>query len=161
MTLQQAVTDLCLCPFIHYDIKKEFKKIDSDIKLGISVTDAFQNMADRNPTEDVQDVASAVKMQSIVGGSEAEVIEYISNNISSRIMLKKEIKTIFANIKMTVLGMEVLPILMIVGIFISSPSYFAPCWESWIGKIGMILSFIMMIIGTFVTQKMLKSVKGA
>ena len=159
LTIQQAVSDLCACPFIHYEIRKEFRRIDSDIKLGISVPDAFENMAKRVQTADVQDVASAIRMQSIVGGGEAEAIGDISTNISSRIMLRKEIKSIFANIRMTVIGMDLLPVIIIVSIFSMYPAYFQPCFESAIGRIVLIGSILMMLIGTIITQKMLKDVK--
>lgn len=161
MTLQQAVEDLCACPFIHYEIKKEFRKVDSDIKLGISVTEAFENMAERMPTDDVKDVASAIKMQSLVGGSEAESIEMISSNISSRLMLRKEIKTLFANVRMTIWGMDLLPVFVILFLYFSSPSYFAPMFSDTLGIMVFVLSIIMMIIGTVIDRRFIKNIKGA
>ena len=160
MTLQQAVEDLCACPFIHYEIKREFRRVDSDIKIGISVPEAFENMAERMPTDDVKDVASAIKMQSLVGGSEAESIEMISTNISSRLMLRKEIKTLFANVRMTIWGMDLLPIGILLFIYISSPTYFEPLFKSSLGKMVFVLCIILMLIGSFVNRKFVNSVKG-
>lgn len=160
MTLQQGVENICECPFIHYEIKKEFDIINSDIKLGISVPDAFENMAERIPTSDVKDVASAVKMQSMVGGSEAESLEMISNNISSRIMLRKEIKTLFASVRMTIVAMDILPVLIIGFLFITSPAYFEPVTKSLIGKLVLILAAVMMLIGSYINRRMLNNIKG-
>lgn len=160
MTLQQAVEDLCACPFIHYEIKKEFRKVDADIKVGISVPDAFEAMAERLPTDDVKDVASAIRMQTLVGGSEAESIEMISANISSRLMLRKEIKTLFANVKMTIWGMDLLPVFIIVFLYVTSPSYFEPLFNSVIGKLIFVFSIIMMVIGSVVDRKFINSVRS-
>lgn len=161
MTLQQAVEDLCACPFIHYEIKKEFRQVDADIKLGISVPEAFENMAEKMPTDDVKDVASAIKMQSLVGGSEAESIEMISGNISSRLMLRKEIKTLFANVRMTIWGMDILPVLIILFLWVTSPSYFEPLLNNTIGRLVFVLAAVMMVIGSFIDRKFIKNVKGA
>lgn len=161
MTLQQAVEDLCNCPFIHHEIKREFKQINADIQLGFSVAEAFAHMADRIPTEDVKDVSSAIKMQSLVGGSEAESIELITNNINSRIMLRKEIKTLFASSKMTIIGMDILPVLIIGFLYISSPMYFRPLFSTLIGKLIFVLAFTLMIIGSYIDRKFLNRVKGS
>lgn len=156
MTLQQAVEDLCACPFIHYEIRKEFKKINSDIKMGISVPEAFDAMADRLPTDDVKDVASAIRMQSLVGGSEAESIEMISNNISSRLMLRKEIKTLFAGVKMTILGMDIMPMLIVVVLYLMSPTYFEPMLKTFMGKAVFVGCVLIMLIGSFIVRKFTK-----
>lgn len=159
MTIQQAVDDLCTSPFIHYEIRNEFSKINSDIKLGISVSEAFSNMADRIPTDDVKDVAAAIKMQSIVGGSEAESIETISKNISSRIMVRKEIKALFAGVKMTILGMDIIPILSLAFIYFGSPSYFNTIFKSTLGILIIFIALIMMIFGSYINRKLLSKTK--
>lgn len=160
MTLQQAVEDLCASPFIHYEIKKEFRQVDSDIKMGISVPDAFDAMADRLPTDDVKDVASAIRMQSLVGGSEAESIEMISTNISSRLMLRKEIKTLFASVKMTIIGMDILPVFIIALLYFSTPAYFKPLLSSTLGRLVLIVSAVLMLIGSYIDRKFITKVKG-
>lgn len=160
MTLQQAVEDLCKSQFIHYQIKKEFRQVDADIKMGISVPDAFDAMAERMPTDDVKDVASAIRMQSLVGGSEAESIEIISMNISSRLMLKKEIKTLFANVRMTIIGMDLLPVFVILFLYISSPTYFQPLFSSTVGIAIFIVAVIMMVTGSLITRRFISRVKG-
>ena len=160
MTLQQAVEDLCKCPFIHYEIKNEFKQINSDIQLGFSISQAFEHMAERIPTADVKDVASAIKMQSMVGGSEAESIELITNNINSRMMLRKEIKTLFASTKMTIIGMDILPAAIILFLYYSSPMYFRPLFSTTIGRLVFALAVLLMIIGSYIDRKSLNRVKG-
>lgn len=159
MTIQQAVDDLCASPFIHYEIRNEFSKINSDMKLGISVSEAFSNMAERIPTDDVKDVAAAIKMQSIVGGSEAESIETISKNISSRIMVRKEIKTLFAGVKMTILGMDIIPLLSLVLIYFGSPSYFLNILQSTLGVLIVSVALIMMLFGSYINRKLLNKTK--
>ncbi|ADU23760.1 type II secretion system F family protein [Ruminococcus albus] len=160
MTLQQAVEDLCKCPFIHYEIKKEFRQINSDIQLGFSISEAFGHMAERIPTADVKDVVSAIKMQSLVGGSEAESIEIITNNINSRMMLRKEIKTLFASTKMTIIGMDILPAIIILFLYYSSPMYFRPLFSTLIGRLVFVLAIILMVIGSYIDRKFLNRVKG-
>ena len=130
MSIQQAVSDVCDSPFVHNSIQSEFRQIDADIKLGISLQEAFQQFSDRVDSEDAKDVAVAIRMQSLVGGREAETIESIAQNISSRIGLRKEINSMFAGTSMTVYVMDILPFLVILFMYFAAPSYLAPFFES-------------------------------
>ena len=160
LTIEQAVDDLCKCRFIHYTVRDAFYEVDAAIKIGIPIPEAFAKMAEKINSDDVKDVASAIAMQSVVGGSESEVIENISSNISSRIMTRKEINSIFSGTKVTVIGMSVLPFLIVFILFNGSPGYFKPCVGNPIAIGIMIAMFGIMIAGIGVMYKMYKKGTG-
>ena len=70
--------------------------------MGISTEEAFQRFADRTGSPDAQDVAAAISMQMRVGGSEAKIMESIATNIQDRIMLRKEIQSVFAEMDVVI-----------------------------------------------------------
>ena len=141
LTIQQAVSDVCTSPFVHDSIKAEFKAIDADLKLGISVKDAFQSFADRVHFQDAVDVSIAIAMQEKVGGKEAQVIESIAKNISDRIMLRKEVNSLFAGANATVLTMDILPFAIILMMYLLTPSYLSPFFQD----IGLMILFIVLL----------------
>lgn len=160
LTIQQAVDDLCKCKFIHYTVRDAFSEVSAAIRIGISIPDAFKRMAEKINNDDVKDVASAVAMQFTVGGSESEVIETISENISSRIMTRKEINSIFSGTKVTIIGMSILPFVIVFALFNGSPTYFSPCKDSPLALVIIISMFALMIVGIGVMFKMYRKGVG-
>lgn len=157
MSLEQALDDLCVNPFIHNTVKDEFMQINSDIKVGISIPEAFRNSAERLQTSDAKDVAAAILIQSEVGGNEAKTIESISNNIGTRIMLRKEISSMFAGVKATTTMMSILPFGVIAYMFVSAKAITDFYFESPINTVFLVAIILFMAIGVVVIRKMLKN----
>ena len=160
LSVQQAVEEIIENPFIHESIKRGFRQINSDIKIGLTVPQAFKRFAEDNKSEDAMDVAAAIAMQSEVGGSESTVIETIANNIKDRIMLRKEIKTLFADTTMMVRAMDILPYLVVLVMYFFTPTLIEPFFETvprtviFFGLIGI------MILGSFYIHARLNAAKG-
>lgn len=153
LSIQQAVSDVCVSPFVHDSIKEEFSQIDADLKLGISVQEAFQSFADRVRNKDAEDVAIAINMQMKVGGREAQVIESIAQNISNRIMLRKEINSMFAGSNMTVLAMDVVPFAVIAFMYFLAPNYLSPFFDNIVLTILFIVLLVFMGLGSIVIHR--------
>lgn len=115
MSISQAVDDVAKNPFLDSKIRKGFEQISADLKVGISTEEAFQRFADMTGSPDAQDVAAAISMQMSVGGSEAKIMESIATNIQDRIMLRKEIKSAFAEMDVVIRIMDVAPL---IGLFV-------------------------------------------
>lgn len=142
LSVHQAVENVCTSPFIHDSIKKEYKLLNADLKLGLPIHEAFERFAERIDSDDAKDVAIAMRMQANVGGRESLTIEAVSKNISERIMLRKEIKTMFAGSNMTVLAMDFSPYLIVLFMYVSVPGYLTPFFESS----SMLLIFIALLV---------------
>lgn len=153
LSIQQSVSDVCTSPFVHDSIKDEFRQIDADLKLGITIQEAFQRFANRVQNKDAEDVAIAINMQMRVGGKEAKVIESIAQNISNRIMLRKEINSLFAGANMTVLAMDVVPFAVIALMYFLAPNYLNPFFDSVILTILFIALLVFMGIGSIVIHR--------
>lgn len=79
--------------------------------------------------------ALAIDIQNEIGGHEADVIRDISNNIYARIMLRREVNSIFAETALMVWTFDLLPPIIIIGfsvlnqqfvnIYFSNPIYMA------------------------------------
>lgn len=159
LSVHQAVESVCSSPFIHDSIKKEYKLLNADLKLGLPIHEAFERFAERIDSEDAKDVAIAMRMQANVGGRESLTIEAVSKNISERIMLRKEIKTMFAGSNMTVLAMDISPYLIVLFMYVSVPGYLVPFFESTSMLLIFIALMIFMGIGSIVVHNKIARMK--
>ena len=159
MSISQAVQDVANCPFVHPTLRNEFQQMNADIQMGLDVGEAFRNFADRTHNKDAMDVALAIDIQNEVGGREAESIKSIVDNIQKRIMLRREIDTIFSSTTSMVYIMDVIPI-GVMTLFSATNKDFIEIYFSSPGYIVLfILLFIMPIFGSVIVHKKLKKIK--
>lgn len=160
LTIEQAVESLANNPFIDDKVRSGFRQITSDIKVGISIEQAFYTFAENTKSEDAYDVAASIAMQIRVGGSESTVVSNIAKTINDRLMLRKEIKTLFSETSIMVYAMDIIPWLVMIMLFYMSPEYMSPYFENPILTVVLILILSIMTVGSFVIHKMAKSAKG-
>jgi len=160
MTVQQAVEDVCANQFLDKRIRNIFIQIDADVKVGFSMADAFMRAAEETPTPDTKDMAAAVAMQTLVGGSEARLVDVVANNINKRVMTRKEVKTMFSGASMTVLTMDVMPPVLLIYFINSTGDMMNYYFESFLNTLILVAFFVMMIVGTFVSHGMINKAKA-
>lgn len=160
LTIPQAISETSKSPFIHETVRKLFEQMDADLKVGLSVEETFKRMANQVDSEDAKDVAAAISMQVEVGGNEATVVETIANNISSRIEVKKEIKSLFASTSMTVWALDIIPFLIIIFLFSMSPQFVKPYFEDSGMMLILIGAITMMLVGSFVMRRSIRGIKN-
>lgn len=157
LTISQAVEEVCNSPFVDEDMKAFFRQMNSRLKMGESIESTFQWFADVTQSSDVQDVASAISMQVKVGGNEATVIESITSNISSRMNMRSEIKSIFSDAKFTIIIFDIMPPVMLAVMYVMMPSIFSELFNSLTGIIVFCSCMGVMLFGSFVTRKIMNN----
>ena len=160
LSLEQSIENVSKNPFLEQSIQNGFKQIATDIKFGIPLDEAFYTFAKESENKDAMDVAAVISMQSKVGGSEAAVITTIVQNISNRIMMRNEIKALFADTDMLVLIMDVLPFGLIGILYLVAPNLIDPFFKDFTMTIVLIAILVFTAIGSLVIHKMAKSGKG-
>ncbi|MDJ0756095.1 MAG: type II secretion system F family protein [Ardenticatenaceae bacterium] len=91
-------------------ISKEFERVLQEVRLGIDMETALDNVLRRVPSEDFDLVVTAVKIQREVGGNLAEILDIISFTIRERVRIKGEIQTLTAQGRISGLIITILPI---------------------------------------------------
>jgi tight adherence protein B len=158
-TIQQAVDEVGKNVFIHESIREGFRQISSDLQVGIPVKEAFERFAGNSGSNDAKDVASAISMQNEVGGNEAQIISSISQNISDRLMVRKEIKSLFADTSVMILVMDIMPVIILAGLYYGTPQYITPYFESPLMTMIFISLIAANIIGSFIIRRMARIAK--
>ena len=134
-------------------ISDEFKHVMRDINLGASLERALEDMDRRVNSPDYSLVVTAVLIQQQVGGDLAHILDTISETIQDRIRMRREVKTLTAQGRMSGWVLVALPVLT--GFLISSisPGYMEPLLNEKIGQIAICVAIVMDIIGYLVIQK--------
>ena len=134
-------------------ISDEFKHVMRDINLGASVERALDDMDKRVNSPDFSLVVTAVLIQQQVGGDLAHILDTISETIQDRIRMRREVKTLTAQGRMSGWVLVALPVLTGFLISATSPGYMEPLFNEKIGQIAILLAIVMDIIGYIVIQR--------
>jgi tight adherence protein B len=158
-TIQQAVDEVGQNFFIHESIKKGFRQISSDLRVGLPVKEAFERFAAETGSNDAKDVAAAITMQNEVGGNEAQIISSVSQSISERIMIRKEIKSLFADTAVMILVMDIMPIIILAGLYFGTPQYITPYFESPLMTMLFVGLITVTVVGSIIIRRMARVAK--
>lgn len=159
LSIARAVEDVAQCKFVHPSMQKCFTKLSADLQMGLPVSEAFQRMADDCGNEDAQDVALAIAVQDTVGGHEADVVLSIAKNIEERIMMRREIKSIFAATSAMVWMFDFIAPGTILYFCITSPSYIDTYFQDSIHILMFVIILCMPFVGSIINHKTLKRVQ--
>ncbi len=116
-------------------VSVEFERVVQEVRLGLSVEAALDNMYRRVPSEDLDLVITAVNIQREVGGNLAEVLESISHTIRERVRIKGEIRTLTAQGRASGTIITLLPVALGGMLFLINPGYVSELWvkeQPWI-----------------------------
>lgn len=72
MTIEQAVDSIVSCELLHPEIRDDFRKLSSRIKLGSPVSQVFYDYAKTTGSNDAMDVATTITIMSELGGDACE-----------------------------------------------------------------------------------------
>ena len=134
-------------------ISDEFRHVMRDINLGASLERALEDMDRRVNSPDYSLVVTAVLIQQQVGGDLAHILDTISETIQDRIRMRREVKTLTAQGRMSGWVLVALPLFTGLLINFISPGYMEPLLKEKAGQIAICLAIVMDIIGYLVIQK--------
>jgi len=142
-------------------VSVEFERVVQEVRLGLSVSQALNNMLRRMPSEDLDLVITAVNIQREVGGNLAEVLDTISFTIRERVRIKGEIRTLTAQGRLSGWIISLLPIALAFILLTINGEYMSQLWikeDPMVGSIPcgwMVIGagLIMMAIGIFLIQR--------
>lgn len=134
-------------------ISEEFAKVSSDVSMGINLDDALEQMARRVESSDFDLVVTAVLIQREVGGNLAQVLDSISDTIIERIRMKREIKALTAQGRMSAVVLLILPFAVGVFMYFANHDQFMILFDEPLGQMALGVSFVMEIVGVLVIRK--------
>jgi tight adherence protein B len=150
-SLQQAVDTV-----VHEatdPIAGEFQRVLTEARLGRPLEDAFEAMAKRTGSVDFAWTVMAIRLQRQVGGNLAEVLSTVSQTIRDRYSLKRQIRALSAEGRLSSLILSILPILLFGALLLFNPSFLRPLYTTGLGIMMMAGSAVLMILGVIWLRK--------
>lgn len=136
-------------------IAGEFQRGFDEISMGVSVPESLGHMADRVELMDVKFFVTSVNIQRETGGNLAEIVDSLGRLIRKRFELKKKVRALSADGRISAIILMSLPFGMAVIFYFINPEYLMPLFTDPMGQTMLAGAGIMMIFGGIVMKKMI------
>jgi tight adherence protein B len=130
-------------------ISGEFRQVFEEQRFGLPFEDSITGMADRMPLADVRIFVTALLIQREVGGNLAEILDNLSSIIRQRFILRRHVRVLTAEGRLSGIVLTVLPIGIGLWVFVSNPDYIMVLFEHPIGKLMLAGAAFMQVVGFF------------
>lgn len=150
-TFQQAIGNIA--QEMPEPISREFGKVIREMKLGISMEAALQEMVKRLQNDDLELLVQAVLIQKQVGGNLADILDNIAGTIRERLRLKGEIKVLTSSGKISGFIIGLLPVFLLAFLMVTNPSYVSMFFHTTVGILMLVFALCMEITGFLIIRK--------
>jgi tight adherence protein B len=135
--------------------RAEFRRVIADEQLGVSLEDAFGVVAHRMANRDLDQVALVAALQQETGGNTAEVLDRVSDTIRERFELRRLVKTLTTQGRMSRWVVSFLPVGLLLLITAINPAYMAPLYTHPLGRVLLLVAGLMVVAGSLVIRRII------
>jgi tight adherence protein B len=135
-------------------IGSEFGVAVDEITYGADLETAMRNLHFRVGQDDLPLFVTAVAIQGSTGGNLGEILSNLSNVIRQRFKMRRKVKALASEGRMSALILSSLPIGMFVIVQVVSPDFYASVWPYDLTKMGLAGAAAWMAIGNLVMYRM-------
>jgi tight adherence protein B len=123
--------------------RRELRRVLTDEQLGVPLVDTLNNVTARMHSRDFQHVALVAALQRETGGNTAEVIDTVSDTVRERMDLRRLVRTLTAEGRLTAGIVASLPVALLMFISLVAPQYVHPLYHRAAGIIGLVVGAAM------------------
>jgi tight adherence protein B len=134
-------------------ISVEFQRVLTEARLGMPLEEALEGMAKRMNSQDFEWTVMAIALQRQVGGNLAELLNAVAQTIRERYSLKRQIRALSAEGRLSSIILSVLPFIMFFALLAFNPTFLAPLYSTPIGLAMLSGAAILMIVGVVWMKK--------
>jgi tight adherence protein B len=134
----------------------EFQRVIADEQLGIPLEDALGTVARRMKNRDIEQVALVSSLQRQTGGNSAEVLDRVIENIRERQALRRLIRALTAQGRLSRWIVSFLPVALLLLISAINPSYMKPLFTHTSGHVILALGAVMIVAGSLVIKRIVE-----
>lgn len=139
-------------------LKTVMLKLQRNINLGMSIPEAFTDLADTYALKELQVLALGVNVNSRFGGSLIDLLNNIITLIQQREQLQRQLRAFTGETRASAVILSALPVLIGAFMLISNPDYIYQMLDDPTGKLVLMGAGGMQLAGMAVLWKMLRSV---
>jgi tight adherence protein B len=126
---------------------EEFARIVNETRVGRDLNEALDDVAARMGSDDFTWVAQAIAIHREVGGNLAEVLDAVGNTIRERNAIRRQVKALSAEGKLSAIVLMALPFGVTGFLSVSNPEYLAKFTQSLLGYGLLAGAAVMLLVG--------------
>jgi tight adherence protein B len=137
-------------------IRGELQRAFTEARLGRPVEEALDDAARRMESRDLEWAVMAIRIQREVGGNLAELLDTVAETMTHRERLRREIKSLTAEGRMSAIVLSIFPPGFAAMLFVLQPGYMNLLFTELIGIIAVVGGAFLSVIGWFWLARIVK-----
>ncbi|HEX3010833.1 MAG TPA: type II secretion system F family protein, partial [Syntrophomonadaceae bacterium] len=131
----------------------EFERIIRETRMGVRIEEALGKFSERMDSREIELLVTGILVQREVGGNLAEILDIIADTIDKRIKMRKKIRVLTSQGRLSGWIVSLLPVALIFLIYIPHPEYARVMLTETLGRVMLGAGFMMIIIGSMIIKK--------
>lgn len=136
--------------------RREFQSVIADEQLGIPLEESLLRVAERMSNRDLEQVALVASLQRRTGGNTAEVLDQVTETIRERFELRRMVRTLTAQGRLSRWIVSFLPLALLLAILTINPAYVKPLFTHGSGRVLLVIAAVMVTCGSVVIGRIVK-----
>lgn len=141
-------------------IRPLFLSIGRQVRLGAPVEAVLMEMSEVHQLRELKVMALAASINRKYGGSLRNVLRSLIHAIRARDTAARELRALTAETRFSAMVLSVIPIILMVVIFLQNPGYYTGMWAQFGGRMLLIGSVALQVVGVLVIYRMMRSTEG-
>jgi Flp pilus assembly protein TadB len=134
----------------------EFGRALAEGRLGADLEDCLETIADRMGSDDLRWTVMAIRIQRGIGGNLAEVLTTTVTTIRERGYLRRQVKALSADGRLSAYILIALPAVIGGFLFLARRSYMRPLYTTHVGELMLIGAILLEAIGAALMRQIIK-----
>ena len=134
----------------------ELRRVVNEVQLGRPLSESLDAMASRVGGDDFGWVVQAIEINAEVGGDLVEVLDAVAATVRARASLRRQIKTLSAQGRLSARMLLAMPFAMAVLLSLVHPGYLAPLVETSFGPVLLGIGAVLMTVGSLWMRRIVR-----
>ena len=137
-------------------ISSEFRRVLVETRLGVSLEDAMEGVAERFDSKDFEWVVMAIKIQRQVGGNLAELLDTVAATMREREYVRRQVSALAAEGKLSAWVLGCLPPLFMLYLLLTNYDYVIVMFQEPLGWAMLAGAATILAVGVFWMSRLVK-----
>ncbi len=135
---------------------RELRRVMVEARLGRPLETALDDTAERMGSADFEWAVMAIRIQREVGGNLAELLMIVSETMLQRERLRRDVKALTAEGRMSAIVLALLPPLLGFAMYIINPDYMRTLFNTTVGQLLILGGIVLALVGFFWMKKVIE-----
>ncbi len=137
-------------------MSEELSRVVNESRIGRDLGGSLLDVAERTKSEDLAWIAQAIEVHREVGGDLAEVLDHVGETIRDRNQIRRQVRALSAEGRMSAIVLLALPIAMFFALMLINPTYAHTFTSTLPGYLMLGVAAVMLGLGWFWLSRLIK-----